>query len=307
MPSDGCETNITMDDANCGACFNACVGPHSMQKCSNSACQVVSCDAGRTDCNKMAADGCEAATATDPTNCGACGTVCMVPANATAGCAGGMCGIGKCTLGFLDCNKMAADGCEISRLTDLQNCGACNHACVEANATPVCKAGNCAVSSCNANFSDCNQDPIDGCEVNQPCCADFQHDPNNCGVCGMVCPNNLPHCNMAVCSVAPVLIGQFAVGDGPQWGGNPPTYTCLEACALLFGGDPLSYSCSTDPNNIDKLAFEDGYADDQHCQPGNAVAQDYKLSDTYNCGAKGCSYSAYVNDHGCKSVNYCFQ
>ena len=143
----------------------------------------------------------------------------------------------------------------------------------------------------------------DGCEV------DVTGDKNNCGACGKVCPMNLPNCADSMCNLMPQLVGSFKVSDGPAWGGNPPCYTCQEACAKLFGGNAPDYSCSTQMNVIDNKASEDGWGDTSHClsQGGQPVAQDYKKSVNYNCGAGGCAFSAYVLDHGCASVNYCFK
>jgi hypothetical protein len=38
------------------------------------------------------------------------------------------------------------------------------------------------------------------------------------------------------------------------------------------------------------------------------VADDFSqpAGGLYNCGSLGCSYSAYVSDHGCAGVNYCW-
>ncbi|GEM_PF-4512282 len=50
-------------------------------------CTVVGCAAGFADCDAMAANGCETATAANAGNCGACGRVCA----AGQLCAGGTC------------------------------------------------------------------------------------------------------------------------------------------------------------------------------------------------------------------------
>ena len=98
------------------------------------------------------------------------------------------------------------------------------------------------------------------------------------------------------------LHGQYVVNDGPPWGENPPTYTCREACALIFGGVPTDYACSTastvPPN---RQAFLMGYAADPTCN--NIFSEDYKVFDTYSGPG---AWSAYIQDHGCPDTNYCF-
>ncbi|MCZ6773056.1 MAG: hypothetical protein O7G83_13915 [Proteobacteria bacterium] len=106
------------------------------------------------------------------------------------------------------------------------------------------------------------------------------------------------------------LVGTYAVGDGPFWGDNPPTFTCLEACALVFGGAPDDYNCSTVGGEVNNRAFASTWGSAATCfEPG--VAEDFKVNDFYDCGAFGCSVSAYVGDN-CgfgppQSVNFCFQ
>jgi hypothetical protein len=91
-------------------------------------------------------------------------------------------------------------------------------------------------------------------------------------------------------------IGSFYVSDGPAWGGNPPVYSCVEACALLFGGVAGDYHCSTSQAVEDFKAYVSGYADATYCT--TPVAETFsKGAGGYNCGAFGCSYSAYVTDN----------
>ncbi len=100
--------------------------------------------------------------------------------------------------------------------------------------------------------------------------------------------------------------GQFAVNEGPVWYNNPPSYSCLDACALKFGGAAADYACSTSATSIDHQAWLDGWGTMQYC--GNTpAAEDFKKSVNYDCGGTACSFSAYVSDHGCSKVNYCFK
>ena len=48
---------------------------------------------------------------TDPQNCGACGAVCA-PLHSAAVCSSARCGHGPCEAGWVDCDGLAANGCE---------------------------------------------------------------------------------------------------------------------------------------------------------------------------------------------------
>lgn len=107
-----------------------------------------------------------------------------------------------------------------------------------------------------------------------------------------------------LCPREPALVGSFRVTDGARWDTDPPTRSCVEACALVFGGYPSEWACSTRDWEVDHLAYVDGWADDTYCT--SPLPEHFKLNATYNCGFAGCSYSAYVDDHSCESVNSCF-
>ncbi len=96
----------------------------------------------------------------------------------------------------------------------------------------------------------------------------------------------------------PTLIGWFRVGDGPAWNTAPPCYTAREAAALLFGGMISQYAISTDPSQINLLAWVDGWGDPTYLS--TPASEDFKGGVLYN-GAG--SYSAYVADHTYLSPN----
>ncbi|MCB9544261.1 MAG: hypothetical protein H6706_00030 [Myxococcales bacterium] len=108
------------------------------------------------------------------------------------------------------------------------------------------------------------------------------------------------------------LAGQFGVGEGPDWVDHNAV-SCISACAQLFGGEAADYACSTSPDQVNHQAWVSGWGDGSHCigGEGGPVAEDFVLpgeGQPYNCGAVGCSYSAYVADHcGPDSVNFCFR
>lgn len=151
-PMNGCEANLLGDLKNCGACGNVCAPvANAVSACSN-ACVIQSCSAGYADCDMKYANGCEVSVAMDLNNCGSCGHFCAPPPNASAGCAGGACGIGTCSMGFGDCDGNAQNGCEANLLSDGKNCGACGTAC---GMMEFCTQGKCLAQGCSntAKFS----------------------------------------------------------------------------------------------------------------------------------------------------------
>jgi hypothetical protein len=75
-PANGCETQITTNLNNCGACNNTCPIPsNTVPHCSGGSCSW-SCVSNFADCNGLASDGCEASLISN-TNCGGCGIVCV--------------------------------------------------------------------------------------------------------------------------------------------------------------------------------------------------------------------------------------
>ena len=107
------------------------------------------CSAGFADCNaNKLSDGCEAATQTDPANCGACSQVCSGNHIATPTCAAGAC-TGACSVGYADCNaNKLSDGCEGSN-TCASCCGiACTtgQSCVNGACVAPATVAKCATT-----------------------------------------------------------------------------------------------------------------------------------------------------------------
>jgi hypothetical protein len=76
----------------------------------------------------------------DPNHCGACGRACVAPAGTTVACRASTCVVGGCLPGFADCNRSAADGCEVATATDVSNCGGCGLVCPPGS---TCNDGAC--------------------------------------------------------------------------------------------------------------------------------------------------------------------
>ncbi len=104
---------------------------------------------------------------------------------------------------------------------------------------------------------------------------------------------------------------EYGVAEGPFWPTNPDVYSCLETCAMLFGGAEADWECSTSLNSVDNMARAAEFAG-----IGCAIVpEDFKEEDPaspgYDCGITSppCSTSAYVED-GCGlflsfDTNYC--
>ena len=104
-------------------------------------------------------------------------------------------------------------------------------------------------------------------------------------------------------------IGSYDVADGVSWTKDPPVYSCLEACAVNFGGAAADYQCSTSPVVITNTAYVSGWGDATYCT--KPIAEDYSKEQAanpgYNCGSFGCAYSAFVQDN-CftPTINWCW-
>lgn len=148
------------------------------------------CAKGRACCDGRCTD-----VQNDSRHCGACGTVCEVP-NGESTCRGGACQF-QCVAGFGNCNGDRGDGCEQSLSDVVTSCGLCGRTCTATNAAPVCVAGRCGLGACSTGYADCNDDDLDGCEV------DTRVDPAHCGACRAACA--LPHasstCTASACAV----------------------------------------------------------------------------------------------------------
>lgn len=77
----GCETDLRTDSEHCGTCDTVCSDNHAVSRCEASACVIDSCESGHDNCDRIAANGCEADFASLE-NCGYCGHTCSTSCNA---------------------------------------------------------------------------------------------------------------------------------------------------------------------------------------------------------------------------------
>jgi hypothetical protein len=181
--------------AHCGACGTVCTAANATPACLNGTCGVGRCDPGFASCDGDGANGCEANTLRDTTNCGGCGQRCAPRANSVATCEAGRCAW-ACEPGFADCDADPANGCEAQLATSDVHCGACGRRCELPNAGARCAGGVCGVTSCTAGFGDCDGSASNGCEVR------LAESTSHCGACGAACaatPNAFPGCLAGRC------------------------------------------------------------------------------------------------------------
>ena len=150
--------DISSDIANCGGCGAPCQGGW---KCCQSVCSNPTSDSN---------------------NCGGCGIPCSLGANALAtSCAASLCKVNVCAMGFGDCDRAAANGCEVTFATAavssgappvgamVPNCGACGTNCSadmgKQVSTVKCSGGACAVGVCATGYGDCDGNYANGCEA----------------------------------------------------------------------------------------------------------------------------------------------
>ena len=281
-PADGCEVNLQTDVGHCGACATACTAAGGVPACVAGVCGLSSCSAGRGDCDRMSSNGCETDLTTSPTNCGACGTACVLP-NATTGCAAGRCTVASCNAGFGDCDGDPSNGCETNLNTTAASCGACGSRCALGNATAACSAGRCAVAACNTGFADCDGVAANGCETNVLVTV------GSCGTCGNACSaaNGTPGCTGGASTVAGCNAG-FANSDGVASNGSEVNTTndarncaaCGRACSL-----PNTAVAGCGGSACTVVTCAAGYAD---CNGGAGDGCEVNTTnDANNCGGCG--------------------
>jgi RHS repeat-associated protein len=275
----GCETDLTSNAADCGACGNVCSLPNATSDCVAGACMVATCNAGWGDCDGDPTNGCETDLEHTLADCGSCGNACAAVANGTPACVGGSCAVGACNAGFADCDHDPANGCEAD-LASVASCGACGRACVTANGTPACVGGACAVGACSAGFADCDHDPANGCEADLSSVA-------TCGTCGNACPT-YAHTTIS-CVSGGCVVGGCAPGFADC--DHNPANGCEADLGSITSCGACGNACATGPNMATacvngacSTACNAGFADCDH-DPSNGCEAD--LGSIASCGACG--------------------
>jgi hypothetical protein len=185
------------DSQHCGGCGRRCALANATSSCARGACAVTACAAGYGDCDANPVNGCETTVTSSLLHCGACGNRCAL-ANASPACTSGACAIAACFGTFRDCDRGAANGCEVDIASDAANCGACGTVCAIANGTSSCVGTACRVRACDPGFGDCDFVAMNGCEV--PLATTAAH----CGACHRPCfvANGTPACVASRCEVS---------------------------------------------------------------------------------------------------------
>ena len=167
---DDCD-GVVDNGASCGAGMicdqGTCVPSTCTPDCVGKQCGDDGCGGSCGDCTGAICDGNSVQAAS---TCNAQGT-CDPGATESCGvfiCSGGSClqvcsGNQDCAAGF---TCQGGNCVPIDLQNDVNNCGQIGRVCSASNATMACSGGECVIDQCNAGFSDCNNNPADGCEVN---------------------------------------------------------------------------------------------------------------------------------------------
>ncbi len=230
---------VATDTSNCGRCGNACVVARGSPVCTAGACAVGTCDTGFGDCDRTAANGCEADFAADAMNCGMCGRACPTGPNATARCMAGACRT-ECAAGFGDCDGDPANGCETALTSTAAHCGMCGNACPSGPAsTATCAMGVCGLQ-CAPGAGDCDMSAANGCETSTAT------SPTNCGACGVACAfaNGNASCVDGRCALSGCRAG-FDNCDGDAMNGcETPVSSDNANCGRCGNRCPAGTACS---------------------------------------------------------------
>ncbi len=272
----GCEQKLDTT-THCGGCGVACAPASGTGECSTGTCTITKCAAGFADCDKKVDNGCEQALNT-ATHCGACGVKCAAT-DGTASCATGSCLVTSCFSSYADCNKSAADGCEIDTSKSAVHCGGCGTVCPSTRGTPTCIGSACKYSSCASGFGDC-----DGSKT---CATKTTDDVANCGGCGTTCSvaSGTAKCTGTTCGVASCNPGfadcNATYADGCE--ASLTSVTSCGACGVPCTRTNATATCATGSCKIASCGAGFGNCD---TIDSNGCETDTKVT-TAHCGGCG--------------------
>jgi len=221
--------------------------------------------------------------------------------------------------------------------TDVQNCGSCNHVCVNPHGTTACVSGVCD-PTCSAGWGDCDGDPDNGCE----------RDLNTvtfCGSCSIHadCPSGF-FCNVGTCEKK-WANGHICSDDVQCSSSLCRDGVCCDSdcaglcrsCAILGSQGTCSYyAASTDPENdcnseLQSTCGQTGmcdatggcqlYASGTQCVAESCTGTTHEFADTctgsgacndngsedcspYVCAASTCRTDCTINAH-CVAGHFC--
>ena len=233
IEANGCESNTTTDNNNCGTCGTECVNNQGSSTCTAGSC-ILSCIVGWDDCDGLANTGCETPLNT-VSDCNACGELCDLN-NAVELCAPGNCYLISCDSGYANCDGNDGNGCEININIDVNSCGACGTVCSNAHGNTSCTSGLCT-PTCDSGWESCDGNQNNGCETHT------QSDIDSCGACDTECVNShgVTTCSAGTC--VPSCDSGWADCDGNAVNGCETNINTLSNC----GG--CGETCSVDNGN----------------------------------------------------------
>jgi hypothetical protein len=98
-------------------------------------------------------------------------------------------------------------------------------------------------------------------------------------------------------TLAMTYVGSFSVDGGAHWSTSPPTYTCVEACNMLFPGHN-GMRGSTIANGVTGTCMGKAYALGCDATPRS---DSYEVGPTYSSHGM---WSTYIVDGTCNYINY---
>jgi hypothetical protein len=271
---------VKVDDPAFGCTPTSCdacqAPPNAAAACSGGQCTLGGCAAGFKNCDGDASNGCETNTDTDPDQCGACGSPCIVP-HALATCVAGKCQVGTCENGSVDCDGDPTNGCEAIPQVDPKNCGACNTACPP---TESCENGMCGLF-CPKGKANCNNDESDGCETPLGTVGDCAFCGNNCDVANASSSCQNGACHLDTCDTGWANCDTQAA-NGCETNTQTDGGNC-GSCGNICPSGP--HSTAVCQNGGCVLNCDPGWADCDH-NPNNGCEVHIDV-DNGNCGSCG--------------------